>query len=121
MPVPEAPVDEDSRAPRTKNHVRLTWNISTVQAIAKAASMQAFPQNDFGLCVLPPDPRHHPAAGGSVDDVRHWLAFSGAVLRPQEHTATSAAPPLSLRARQRHFRIVCTPACRTPGFSTWHR
>ena len=54
-----------------EDQIRPTGHTLSMQPIPEAASVQRAPQHHFRLCVLAPDPGHHPRAGLPVDDIRH--------------------------------------------------
>lgn len=71
MPMPVAAVHEDHGIVFRQNQIRPSNDVLRVQAISESSRMQGAAQSEFGLRVLPPDPRHHPRAGCLVHDVSH--------------------------------------------------
>src|SRR6476659_6764704 len=71
MPVPEAAVDEDRRPVSRQHEVGSTGQSLSMEPEPVAAGMQVPANAELGFGVDPANATHHPAAGRSVDDVRH--------------------------------------------------
>jgi hypothetical protein len=69
--VPEAALGEQDGLESRKRQIWFTREIGPVQLKAKAAPVEAAPQNDFGARISSADPGHHPAANSRGHDVSH--------------------------------------------------
>jgi len=74
MAMPEATVYEDDCAIAREDDIRLAWNRSRMETIAKAEREQRLPEVHFRLCVLAPDARHERASVHFGDDVGTGMA-----------------------------------------------
>jgi len=71
MTVPETAVDEDNRLVLRENQIRLAGKVFGMKPVAEAPLVQGFTDQHFGFGILAPDARHHPAAGGRINNIRH--------------------------------------------------
>jgi hypothetical protein len=86
MGVPEAAVNEEGSFPLGKNKVGLAREVR-VDAEAKAACVKATAQHQLGLCILPLDAGHHPAAYRFRNYVSHGrLGASAPAVLPVRST-----------------------------------
>jgi len=69
MAVPETAVDENDRPILTQNQIRLAGKGFAVDTEPDALFEKGFANEDFRICVLPPDPGHHPASGGRINNI----------------------------------------------------
>lgn len=68
--MPEASMYEYCCAILWKYQIRGTRKMPRVEPISEAKAMQALSDQHFGLCVLTPYSRHHPASGCGIHYVR---------------------------------------------------
>ena len=75
--MPETSMDEHYSPKFRKDQIGFPWQPLAVQPISQTPCMQRLPQDEFGLCVPPLDPRHHSGPRRLVDNVSHhefpWL------------------------------------------------
>lgn len=71
MAVPEAPMDKNGRPEFRENHVWRSRQMPSVQAETESLSMQHASEKQLGFRVFCTNPRHHPAAGFYIDNIRH--------------------------------------------------
>jgi hypothetical protein len=58
--VPETAMNEDNSLIPGENNVGFAGKLSAVQAEAESFGKQLLAEQEFGLCILPPDAGHHP-------------------------------------------------------------
>lgn len=71
MAMPEATVNKDDRPIFGEYDVRLARELVVVKLVPVAQCVEAASNDEFGLCILATNTRHHAAAGNTVDDIRH--------------------------------------------------
>ena len=72
--MPKASVYEDDGAVLGKHDIRFSGKVFSMQAEAKAVSMQHRPNLFFRICVGPLNAGHHPAASSGINNIRHSAA-----------------------------------------------
>ena len=58
VPMPEAPVHEDTRPVFPQHQIRMPWQPLVIEPIAESPLPQPTPHNHLGFRILPPDGRH---------------------------------------------------------------
>ena len=58
VPVPETAMNENHFTPTGEYQIRLSWQVGTVQAVAKTEAVDEAPHYEFGPGVLRPDSTH---------------------------------------------------------------
>ena len=117
--MPETSMNKNHGAKTGKNHIRLARQSSIMEPIAETECMEHAPDRHFGPGILAPDPGHHAASSGLVDNVSQRDAvFVGAMYctRPLQRRSRvqCAAQPIPRKAQPRHCRIACRPAYQKP-------
>lgn len=79
MAMPETPMNENHGSIFGQYQVGTSWKIFDMKPEPEATAMQKTPDHHFRLRMLPPDTRHHPAPGCTVDYVDH--AYQAALAR----------------------------------------
>ena len=73
MPMPETTMNEDYSSVFRQNEVRPARQMPAMKPEAEAVAVKKRANLNFRLGVFTSDSRHHPAAGGSVNDIYHEL------------------------------------------------
>lgn len=69
MPMPEAPMHEDSGMILREDEVRFARKLRVMKAVSQPGGMQLPSQQPLGLCVLAANARHHSRAGLGIHNV----------------------------------------------------
>lgn len=77
VPMPETAMNKNDHVVFWQHQIRFARQILSVKSVAEACGMQESPDGHLGLSVFTLDGRHHFRTSRFINNISHWMFFSG--------------------------------------------